>query len=352
MRLRDAPARGTQSRMSYQVRLAQPDDRGSLLALQAELFRSGGAGKGRAELERRFDWLYRDNPHGKAVSWVAVDEASGQVVGTTSFFPRLLALDGGTVRGALGGDGYVLPRFRRVGIGTAMHRASRRDMRALGIEVMFGTPMPGNLTPLKQAGSRNVTRVARYVRPLTPRAFGVKSPTLNALVAPWMVPPARACLEPVTQGDARVESVWRDARAGIGLGTVRDAQVYMWRFEASPSRRQRAFVVVEGGSPIAACALERVGPSQRIVELIAPAERWGAALRAICAHSRGCDTVELRLTPEQAAAHRLVRYGFIERGGAMPLNVVLPEGEPKADVFWDPRRWYVTWLETDQDTTV
>src|SRR6185437_6259627 len=190
MRLRDAPARGTQSRMSYHVRLAQPDDRGSLLALQAELFQSGGAGKGRAELEQRFDWLYQDNPHGKAVTWVAVDDASGQVVGTTSFFPRLLALDGGTVRGALGGDGYVLPRFRRLGIGTAMHRASRRD-----------------------------TRVARWVRPLTPRALGVRSAVVNALVAPWMALPTRARLDPVTPGDARIEAVWREARARIGLGT-------------------------------------------------------------------------------------------------------------------------------------
>ena len=167
IRLREAPPRGTQLRMSFHVRLAQPDDRGSLLALQAELFHGEGAGHDRAGLERRFDWLYRDNPHGKAFTWVAVDDATGQVVGSTSFFPRLLALDGGTVRGALGGDGYVLPRFRRRGIGTAMHRASRRDMRALGIEVMFGTPMPRNLTPLREAGSRNVTRVARYVRPLS-----------------------------------------------------------------------------------------------------------------------------------------------------------------------------------------
>ena len=248
--------------MGYHIRIAEPRDRGEILGLVRELFGPDGARD--IDIERRHTWLYDDNPHGQAITWLAIDDETGAVAGCSSFFPRRMALPGRTVRGALGGDCFVHPRLRRRGVGTALHRA---------------------------------------------------------------------------------------ARGGIGLATARDAATYAWRFVASPSRRQRAFVVVEGRSPIATCALERVERRLRIIELVAPADKWGAALAAICNHDRECDVVEVLLTRDQAAAHRIWRHGFIERGGTVPLNIVLPEGDPQADLFWTPQSWYVTWLESDMDTT-
>jgi len=303
------------------------------------------------DLERRHSWLYDDSPHGSAITWMAIDEDTGATAGCASFFPRRMALPGRTVRGALGGDLFIRPRFRRRGLGTAMHRAARRDMRALGIEVMFGTPLLANRTPLREAGSRDVTHVARYVRPLGARALGVRASAVDRLAAALLVPSTRAWLDPILGPDARVDEVFRAARPDIGLATSRDAATYAWRFVASPSGRQRAFVVVEGGSPIATCALERVGRRLRIVELVAPADAWGSALAAIYHHDPGADLVEVLLTREQAALHRLWRHGFIQRGTTVPLNIVLPEGDPQAEVFWSPHRWYVTWLESDMDTT-
>ncbi len=302
-------------------------------------------------MERRHAWLYRDNPHGQAITWIAVDDASGDAAGCASFFPRRMVLGERTVRGALGGDCWVRPRFRRRGLGTALHRAARRDMRALGIEVMFGTPLPANRTPLREAGLRDVTQVARYVRPLGARAFGVRAPGVDRLASALLVPSSRARLDPVTGPDARVDAVWRTVRGDIGLATARDAALVAWRFAASPSGRQRAFVILDGGAPIALCALERIERRLRIIEILAAPDKWGAALAAICNHDRACDVVEVRLTRDQARAHRVLARGFFQRGEAMPLNVVLPEGDPQADLFWCPQRWYVTWLETDVDTT-
>jgi GNAT superfamily N-acetyltransferase len=336
--------------MSYHVRLAEPADRAPILDLLTELHLPPGADEGRSEIERRYAWLYEQNPHGKALTWVAVDDETKSLAGCSSFFPRTLELDGKPVRGALGGDGFVRPRFRRRGIATALHAAGRRDMRALGVEVMFGTPMPANLTPLSMAGSRNITFVARYARPLSLRALGVKSRAANRLASALLVPKTRARLDPAARGDARVEAVCQRARARRGIATRRDAELYAWRFTEAPSQRQRAFVVVEGGSPIAACATERVGGALRVVDLVAPPEKWGEALRAVCREADGCDAVDLRLTRDEARALGLRRMGFFERGGVMPLNVVLSEGNAGADVFWDPRRWRVSWMETDLDT--
>ena len=86
---------------------------------------------------------------------VAYDAEDGTPAGLTSVFPRKVSVDGRLRLGAMGGDGYVRPAFRRRGLATALHAASRAAMRAEGVEFMFGPPLPHNLGALVKAGSRS-----------------------------------------------------------------------------------------------------------------------------------------------------------------------------------------------------
>lgn len=333
--------------MSFEVRRAGASDRTHILELLTELF---GADPGtHADIETRFRWLYEDCPAGPALTWAAIDHETGLIAGCTSFFPRQIVYGDRVFRGALGGDGFVRPRFRRRGIGQAMHEASRRDMLEAGIDVMFGTPMPANFTPLKQVGGRDVSEVARYVRPGRLSMLGVPKGTLDDLGARLLTPLTRAHLDPMVPEDTRVEAVWNACRRIIGIASVRDAAFYTWRFLRSPSQKQRAYVISWRGTPIGACALEEVEEYIRVIDMIAPPDQFARALRAIAKFARGHRGVELRLTKEQAATHRLLLHGFIERGGKRPLNIVLPPGNPKADIFWHGRSWFVTWADTDRD---
>ena len=125
--------------MNFMVGLAGPEDRLAIEAAVAE--RLPGV-----DVARRHRWLYEENPHGPALTWIARDGATGQVAGMTSFFPRCIVAQGREVTAAMGGDCYVRPAFRRRGIASALHGASRRDMSRFGIEVKFGTPTPGTST--------------------------------------------------------------------------------------------------------------------------------------------------------------------------------------------------------------
>lgn len=319
--------------MTFTVRFANPDDAPAIRSVIAELM---------PELDhaRRHQWLYEDNPHGRALTWIAVEDDTKEVAGCTSFFRRTLIVDGKEVGGALGGDGFVRPRFRRRGLGAAMHRASRAGMSEHGIAVMFGTPMPANLTPLTQAGARSITETVQYARPILPGALGG---ALDRLIAP-------ARLDPMVEDDPRVDAVWSETAPELGIATVRDARFYTWRFLRSPSQAQHPFVIVDGERPIAACALERLGNGLRIVDLIAPRARWGQALRAIAARVRDCRTLQMKLTREDYQARRLWLQGFVPRESKKDLNLLLPEHSPDEATFYDPARWYFTWAESDLDT--
>jgi hypothetical protein len=249
---------------------------------------------------------------------------------------------------ALGGDCYVRPAFRRRGIASALHGASRRDMLRLGIEVMFGTPTPGNVTPLAQHGAVDVVEVVRYARPLGAAGLGL-SPRLDFVARRVLQPRGRGLvLDPFRERDPRVDAIWEQTRAELGIATVRDAEFYDWRFRRSPSQQQHPFVVLDRGRPIAACALGRAGRRLCVVDLLAPRRAWPSALAAVAASANESDTVELRLTRPDADARGIWKLGFVARD-AKQLNIMVPEGLPYQAVYFDGDRWFYTWSESDID---
>lgn len=328
--------------MSFRVRLAADDDAGELLALLAEHLPE-------ADPRARLDWLYRANPGGRALTWLVEEETSGQIAGMTSFFPFRLWLDGREVKGALGGDGYVRPAFRRRGLGGMLHEASRRAMTEHGIRCMYGAPGPMNVTPLKHGGSREIGAVARWMRPLRGRAL-MRRPAMDALVALLLRPRFGAAhLEPMRRDDRRVDAIWAASRDDLRLAAVRDAAFYTWRFLDAPAHKQDAFVVVHRGRPVAACALERLARGVRIVDLIAPADAWGTAIHTIAAHASrlGADLVDIKLMAFDGRRRRLWRHGLVERE-SKPYLVMVPEGDDRSPTL-DPARWFYTGADSDLD---
>lgn len=315
----------------FSVREATPADEPEVRALIGEMIPG-------VDVAARWRWMYERNPGGRALTWLALAD-SGEVAGCTSLFPFRLWLDGTEVRGALGGDGYVRPAFRRRGLGGLLHDVSRRGMSAHAIGCMYGAPGAMNVTPLKHGGSRELGAVARFVRPL--RA----GPLPLAL---W----GRARLEPLADGDARSDEVWAEARKTVRLAAVRDRAFYQWRFREAPAQAQTAYVVVDRGRPIGACALELLGGGAElhVVDLVAVPRAWHACLRAIAQHGARetrARIASMKLFAIDARRRGMLRAGFVEREGK-PFLCMIPAGGDRR--FIDPQRWFYTGGDSDLDT--
>ncbi len=315
----------------FGVREATPADEPEVRALIAEMIPG-------VDVAARWRWMYEQNPGGRALTWLAI-APSGEVAGCTSFFPFRMWLDGAEVRGALGGDGYVRPAFRRKGLGGLLHDASRRDMPAHAIGCMYGAPGAMNVTPLKHGGSRELGAVARFVRPLR--------------VGPLpLVGPRGAWLEPMASQDPRVDAVWSEARTELRLAAVRDAAFYQWRFRDAPAQKQAAYVILDGATPIGACALESLGDGAElhVVDLVAVPRAWHACLRAIARHGATATRARIasiKLFAIDARRRGMLRAGFVEREGK-PFLCMIPAGGDRR--FIDPQRWFYCGGDSDLDT--
>jgi GNAT superfamily N-acetyltransferase len=324
--------------MSFTVREATPQDRPEIEALIAEMIPG-------CDVAARWKWLYESNPGGHAITWLA-EAPTGEVAGCTSFFPYRLWLDGTEVRGALGGDGYVRPAFRRRGVGALLHEASRKAMPRHQIVCMYGAPGSMNVTPLKHGGSRESGQVVRWVRPLRP-------PLPAPLAAPvsWALRPrSKAKLAPAIANDRRIDVVWEQARRELRLAAIRDGAFYTWRFQQSPAGRQPTYVIIEDGNPIGACALEALegGRIQRIVDLLAVPGEWRTCLLAIVAECMATDAelVDIKLLEQDSKERAMYRSLFVERGRKPFLCMIPPGGDRR---LVDPTRWFYTNADSDLD---
>jgi GNAT superfamily N-acetyltransferase len=333
---------------SFTIRTASAaestEDRAAIRAVIAELIPS-------LDADQRLRWLYDTNAGGRAITWIAIDDATGEVAGATSYFPFAMAIGGEPVRGAVGGDGYVRPAFRRRGIASALHAAAHAAMPILGIDVMYGAPTGANVSPLQAGGSKVVGEVVRYFRPLRGRAFGVGG-VGDRLAARVLAPRhGHETLEPVAGLDPRIDEVWDRARRELPIAAVRDARFYQWRFTGSPSHAQRPYLIVDGDHAIAACALESLDRRLRIIDLVAPGDAWGRALAAIerFAEAAGHDAVEIKLMTDDAKRRGLWKFGFVPRE-RKPFLCVVPTGSPRTATLHDAGKWFYTGADSDIDT--
>jgi GNAT superfamily N-acetyltransferase len=356
--IRESKENAASAAPPFHVRRADhddPRDRAVILAILREYFATiPGGGDGDA----RYRWLYLDNPSGKARTYLALASATGEAVGITSLFPRTVQVAGERATGAIGGDAFVTPSFRRRGIVTQLHRLAYEDLdRELAF--MFGPPEPNNLRALLQAGAEITGSVRRYTRALRAKGLGrgaTRFPTRLKNAVSWFLGPPRSKLTlEALDGtlDTRVTEVWektllatREARLVV---PVRDAAFYAWRFGRSPSGRQLGYAVLDRGKAVGVVALERSGGRVGIVDLTCPAASFRAVLRGVLHACKDADAVEIQIhVPSRIREANLASLGFLSRG-TKPFQVQFKETYAARDVITRADAWNYMWGDGDVD---
>lgn len=347
------------------IRLATESDRDSVIRIISEIVGE--------DAPRRYDWLYLQNPHGRALSWLAYSGGSPDPVGITSMFPRKVLVNGRIRIGAIGGDCYVMPAARRCGLATRLHEASFRDMRARGVEFMYGPPAPNNLKALVKAGSTEVATYRRYGRPLTRRAvssiieaalpralrnaFSLRVVAGLSVMPYWFLEYLRlgsigsdCAIEPVSRfDDGWNEFLDRSARS-YPICCLRDPDYLNWRHLQGAPYTRVPYGINRGSKRVGLLILENCRPHMKVVDMLTMANatdtRLALKLAMYLAKEAGCDSISFEAVPATALARRLVRLGFLAREGR-GFQVACDSQENQRKFLHNPQLWYFT--QSDQD---
>lgn len=117
--------------------------------------------------ERRFKWLYQDNPDGAALSWFALQTAPDLVVGVTSLFPRSMWVGDRLQMCGQVGDFAVSASHRSLGPALLLQRATFGPVDCGELAFCYDCPPhDAGMSTFRRLGMRSNSKVYRYALPL------------------------------------------------------------------------------------------------------------------------------------------------------------------------------------------
>jgi hypothetical protein len=90
--------------------------------------------------ERRFDWLYRENPAGPARIWIVEDPGAVAILGSCALLPREFSIGGTRIRGAIVADSWVHPDYRFLGPALKLQKACMQAISDDGFRLVYDFP--------------------------------------------------------------------------------------------------------------------------------------------------------------------------------------------------------------------
>jgi GNAT superfamily N-acetyltransferase len=115
---------------------------------------------------KRYEWLYRQNPAGKARIWTAHNSDNQEMIGISAAFPKKMYHDGKIAHGYVLGDFCIHPEHRSLGPAIALQRATLEAVSKEGPGFVLDFPSTSMLAIYKRLGIGVTMSMPRYAKPL------------------------------------------------------------------------------------------------------------------------------------------------------------------------------------------
>jgi hypothetical protein len=115
----------------------------------------------------RFDWLYRQNPHGATRAWLAFDSDNGEVAGASAAFARRMIVNGDERAGWVLGDFCVAEKYRSLGPALQLQRATLQAVKEAGeAELCYDFPSRRLAAIYQRLGVSPAAHMVRLAKPV------------------------------------------------------------------------------------------------------------------------------------------------------------------------------------------
>lgn len=292
--------------------------------------------------ERRFRWLYRENPFGPARAWIAY-EKDVEAVGMAAVFPRQIYCDGDAVRGCVLGDLCIATKYRSLGPALQLQRACLECVRSGEFGLAYDFPSATMLGIYQHLGMQPIATSVRMAKMLRADekvgrilpARVLSRPAAAAANFALSLTGQRSVDLPGVEfqlQDAPCTSEYSDlaARIGSSLGacTVRSAEYLNWRYRQHPHRKYEFFVARRSTELLAYCTFTAEAGNAIIAELFGSIDdqALGNLLRQLVRllRARGVATLSLPVLNGDRRTGWLRKMGFRARE-AVPVMIFGPK---------------------------
>jgi hypothetical protein len=297
--------------------------------------------------EDRFDWLYLQNPHGRALTWIATEGNSSRVLGIASAFPRLLRVNGKLKHGCVLGDFYIIPEHRSLGPALQLQRACLASIREeelafcydfpslvmTAIHKRLGNPMTGNFRRLCKRLRIAETHAEGTKRSFMPDRFNNLGNRLLGLLDQLPRLSSKAEFR-IHSGpcDSSFSDLVERVSSTYGICVDRSADYLNWRYLRHPYRRHEIVTAHFQQQLTAYAVFTHENSNAGIVDLFGDADRnsIGSLVRHVIGllRRRGVVRLDIGLLDGHPWNTWVRRLGFFSRE-AYPVVTLVTSSSPE-----------------------
>jgi Acetyltransferase (GNAT) domain len=236
----------------------------------------------------RFNWLYKNNPHGPARAWLMSDTTNSTVVGMAGAFPRRVYIGVREATCWVLGDFCIHEQYRILGPALQLQRACLADMHPETVAFSYDFPSASMLAVYKRLRIDPLGNICRFAKPLRiDRKIEelVRTPQLVSLMK-WAGNLVLALQDHSQRDTGELTIVLHEGWCGeefsvlarevgwqYGVCVQRSAEYLNWRYVANPLVRCEILTARCHGVLVAYAVFTQSGEDAMVMDLFGVQDR-------------------------------------------------------------------------------
>lgn len=332
--------------------------RNSIISLWTEGFK--GMNENRAD--KRFLWMYKNNPAGNGLFFILRDVRDNEVVGIQCLGKRAWNGTAGELKLGTMADLVVEQKQRSLGPALQLVKGVI-SQSAQAVDVLYGFPNRKAQVIFKRSGYKELGGMVRYAKVLRSNRY------LSGKVPAWLSPLIASTInlaihsygitsmllskmtvkgEWVDHFDARFDGLWEKNKRQFPMISDRSAKVLNWRYFSGPDKKNWKIFIISRGNEILGYIVANINNGTAIISDFA---FNGSTKNLFYLFSQfiwrvlrlGCQSVTFEFFGDKNIVSQLGRLGFQPRE-SHPIHFLLCNDKLAGIEECD---WYVTGFDRD-----
>ncbi|RMF57187.1 MAG: hypothetical protein D6748_11700 [Calditrichaeota bacterium] len=308
--------------------------------------------------EKRYDWLYLNNPYGEAIAWIIEDDKNHTPVGFTAVYPRMMLVNNQEMLVWNCGDFSIDRRFRTLGIALKLRKAAKNCVEKGEVPFLYAHPNDRMVHIHLKAGHQKIALMKRYAlliniaKVLRDKPFGagiskIINPVLkgglrfkNRKLGEFEIQRAKDAIF-----DHRYREICEELSKKYAIIGLRDETYLKWKFSDHPVFNYSVFNYYQQNKLKGYIIYTIEGDTVYLIEIVATQE-FQKALLSTFIHTilteypevYSVSTIQQEFNPVIPTLHEI---GFRFRDDATSSVIAYTANPQLADFVFDGKQWFM-----------
>lgn len=316
--------------------------------------------------DKRYDWLYQQNPHGAAVPWIIWDDKTGTPAGTTAVFPRKMLVHNKEMLCWNCGDFSIDAKYRALGVAVKLRKEAKHNVDAGTVPFLYAHPNNRMAQVHLRAGHKQIGLMKRFALPI--RFSRYLGPTVASKVfAATVEVPITAVLKSKYRKLGDYENIPRDAmrfngvyrelceevNAAFPVLGLRDEDYLDWKFRQHPITTYNLFNYYESGKLAGFIVYWNVKRTVGLQEILCKADSRvqhnliATFIHFLLAEEKQAGAITTILEEHNPFIEALLANGFKYRADADSPVISYTADPALESTIHNGRNWFITLGDRD-----